>query len=64
MLKDDDGTMWLARGRERLLKSAEMYIQGMQYVAMHWHVWHWVSSWFADGIHAKYLKPLRAGTSL
>ncbi|MEC8568207.1 MAG: cyanophycin synthetase, partial [Pseudomonadota bacterium] len=28
-----DGTMWLARGRERLLKTSEMYIQGMHNVA-------------------------------
>lgn len=33
ILKDDDGTIWLARGRERLLKSADMYIQGTHNVA-------------------------------
>lgn len=33
VLKDDDGTIWLARGRERLLKSSEMYIQGTHNVA-------------------------------
>ncbi|AYA03073.1 UDP-N-acetylmuramoyl-L-alanine--D-glutamate ligase [Acinetobacter sp. WCHAc010034] len=33
VLRDDDGTMWLARGRERLLKSSEMYIQGTHNVA-------------------------------
>ncbi len=33
LLKDDDGSMWLARGRERLLKSTEMYIQGTHNIA-------------------------------
>ncbi|NNP71907.1 UDP-N-acetylmuramoyl-L-alanine--D-glutamate ligase [Acinetobacter defluvii] len=33
ILKDNDGTIWLARGRERLLKSADMYIQGTHNVA-------------------------------
>jgi UDP-N-acetylmuramoylalanine--D-glutamate ligase len=33
ILKENDGTMWLARGRERLLKSSEMYIQGTHNVA-------------------------------
>jgi UDP-N-acetylmuramoylalanine--D-glutamate ligase len=33
ILKDDDGSIWLARGRERLLKSADMYIQGTHNVA-------------------------------
>ena len=33
MLKENDGTMWLARGRERILKSSEMYIQGTHNVA-------------------------------
>ena len=33
ILKDDDGTIWLARGRERLLKSSQMYIQGTHNVA-------------------------------
>lgn len=33
ILKDDDGTIWLARGRERLLKSSDMYIQGTHNVA-------------------------------
>ena len=33
VLRDADGTMWLARGRERLLKTSEMYIQGMHNVA-------------------------------
>ncbi len=33
ILKDLDGTIWLARGRERLLKSSEMYIQGTHNVA-------------------------------
>ena len=32
-LKDTDGTIWLARGRERLLKSEDMYIQGTHNVA-------------------------------
>jgi UDP-N-acetylmuramoylalanine--D-glutamate ligase len=33
ILKEDDGTIWLARGRERLLKSSDMYIQGTHNVA-------------------------------
>ena len=33
VLRDADGTMWLARGRERILKTSEMYIQGMHNVA-------------------------------
>ncbi len=33
ILRDTDGTIWLARGRERLLKSSEMYIQGTHNVA-------------------------------
>ena len=33
ILKDIDGTIWLARGRERLLKSSDMYIQGTHNVA-------------------------------
>ncbi|OTG81219.1 UDP-N-acetylmuramoyl-L-alanine--D-glutamate ligase [Acinetobacter sp. ANC 4558] len=33
ILKETDGTIWLARGRERLLKSTEMYIQGTHNVA-------------------------------
>ena len=33
ILKDADGTIWLARGRERLLKSSDMYIQGTHNVA-------------------------------
>ncbi|MCG2573324.1 UDP-N-acetylmuramoyl-L-alanine--D-glutamate ligase [Acinetobacter sp. ME22] len=33
ILKDLDGTIWLAHGRERLLKSSEMYIQGTHNVA-------------------------------
>lgn len=33
ILKDADGTIWLARGRERLLKSTDMYIQGTHNVA-------------------------------
>ena len=33
ILKEDDGTIWLARGRERLLKSTEMYIQGTHNIA-------------------------------
>ena len=28
VLRETDGTMWLARGRERLLKSSDMYMQG------------------------------------
>ncbi|RKG33503.1 UDP-N-acetylmuramoyl-L-alanine--D-glutamate ligase [Acinetobacter tianfuensis] len=33
ILRDNDGTIWLARGRERLLKSSDMYIQGTHNVA-------------------------------
>ena len=33
VLRETDGTMWLARGRERLLKSSDMYIQGTHNVA-------------------------------
>ncbi|MFM6958750.1 MAG: UDP-N-acetylmuramoyl-L-alanine--D-glutamate ligase, partial [Acinetobacter sp.] len=33
VLRDADGTMWLARGRERLIQTSEMYIQGMHNVA-------------------------------
>ncbi|WP_335957134.1 UDP-N-acetylmuramoyl-L-alanine--D-glutamate ligase [Acinetobacter bereziniae] len=33
ILREDNGTIWLARGRERLLKSLEMYIQGTHNVA-------------------------------
>lgn len=33
ILKDIDGTIWLARGRERLIKSSELYIQGTHNVA-------------------------------
>lgn len=33
VLREDNGSMWLARGRERLLKTSEMYIQGMHNVA-------------------------------
>ena len=33
VLRDNDGTIWLARGRERLLKSSDMYIQGTHNVA-------------------------------
>ena len=33
VLRDDNGTMWLARGRERLLKSTDMYIQGTHNIA-------------------------------
>ena len=33
VLRDADGTIWLARGRERLLKSTDMYIQGTHNVA-------------------------------
>ena len=33
ILKDLDGTIWLARGRERLIKSSELYIQGTHNVA-------------------------------
>lgn len=33
VLRDNDGTLWLARGRERLIKSSDMYIQGTHNVA-------------------------------
>ena len=33
VLKDTDGTMWLAHGRERLLKTQDMYMQGLHNVA-------------------------------
>lgn len=33
VLRDADGTMWLARGRARLMKTSDMYIQGMHNVA-------------------------------
>ena len=33
LLREDDGTMWLARGRERLIKSSDIYIQGTHNVA-------------------------------
>ncbi|ALD02091.1 UDP-N-acetylmuramoyl-L-alanyl-D-glutamate synthetase [Acinetobacter sp. TTH0-4] len=33
ILKEDDGTIWLARGRERLLKSTDMYMQGTHNIA-------------------------------
>ncbi|WP_407411825.1 UDP-N-acetylmuramoyl-L-alanine--D-glutamate ligase [Acinetobacter sp.] len=33
VLREDDGTMWLARGRERLIQSSELYIQGMHNIA-------------------------------
>ena len=33
ILREDNGAMWLARGRERLLKSSEMYIQGTHNIA-------------------------------
>lgn len=33
VLTDLDGTIWLARGRERLIKSADLYIQGTHNVA-------------------------------
>jgi len=33
VLREDDGTIWLARGRERLLKSTDIYIQGTHNVA-------------------------------
>lgn len=33
VLRDTDGTLWLARGRERLLNSTEMYIQGTHNIA-------------------------------
>ena len=33
VLRETDGTMWLARGRGRLLKSSDMYMQGTHNVA-------------------------------
>ena len=33
VLRESDGTMWLARGLERLIKSSDLYIQGMHNVA-------------------------------
>ncbi|MDH0192201.1 UDP-N-acetylmuramoyl-L-alanine--D-glutamate ligase [Acinetobacter ursingii] len=33
ILREDNGTLWLARGRERLIKSSELYIQGTHNVA-------------------------------
>lgn len=33
ILKETDGTIWLARGRERLLKSSQMYLQGTHNIA-------------------------------
>ncbi|WP_122900410.1 UDP-N-acetylmuramoyl-L-alanine--D-glutamate ligase [Acinetobacter sp. B51(2017)] len=33
VLREDNGTMWLARGRERLIQSSELYIQGTHNVA-------------------------------
>lgn len=33
ILRDEDGSIWLARGRERLLKSSELYIQGTHNIA-------------------------------
>lgn len=33
VLREDNGTMWLARGRERLLKSTDMYMQGTHNIA-------------------------------
>ena len=33
VLRETDGTMWLARGRERLLKTSELFIQGMHNAA-------------------------------
>ena len=33
ILKEDNGSIWLARGREKLLKSSEMYIQGTHNIA-------------------------------
>ena len=33
ILREDNGSIWLARGRERLLNSAEIYIQGTHNVA-------------------------------
>ncbi len=33
VLRDGDGTLWLARGLQRLIKSSDLYIQGMHNVA-------------------------------
>ncbi|MPW44587.1 UDP-N-acetylmuramoyl-L-alanine--D-glutamate ligase [Acinetobacter guerrae] len=33
ILREDNGALWLARGRERLIKSSELYIQGTHNVA-------------------------------
>ncbi|MFW1649460.1 UDP-N-acetylmuramoyl-L-alanine--D-glutamate ligase [Acinetobacter nosocomialis] len=33
ILRDADGTLWLARGLQRLIKSSDLYIQGMHNVA-------------------------------
>ncbi|MDR9578488.1 UDP-N-acetylmuramoyl-L-alanine--D-glutamate ligase [Acinetobacter nosocomialis] len=33
VLRDADGTLWLARGLQRLIKSSDLYIQGMHNVA-------------------------------
>ncbi|ENU31927.1 UDP-N-acetylmuramoylalanine-D-glutamate ligase [Acinetobacter sp. CIP-A165] len=33
VLREADGGMWLARGRERLIRSSELYIQGMHNIA-------------------------------
>ena len=33
ILREDNGSMWLARGRERLIKSSELYIQGTHNLA-------------------------------
>ena len=33
VLREADGTMWLARGLERLIKTSDLYIQGMHNVA-------------------------------
>jgi UDP-N-acetylmuramoylalanine--D-glutamate ligase len=33
VLREDNGSMWLARGRERLIQSSELYIQGTHNIA-------------------------------
>ena len=33
VLREDDGSMWLARGRKKLLKSSDLYIQGTHNIA-------------------------------
>lgn len=33
LLREDDGTMWLARGREKLIQSSALYIQGTHNIA-------------------------------